>query len=483
MQRRLASFCFAALAMAALGGFAHAQGAFPSKPVKFIVPFPAGGINDVLARIAADKLQAKWGQPIIIEQKTGAGGNIGADLAAQAEPDGYTLFVAPPGPLAINGSLYKKLSYKPEDFVPMTVLGSVPNVTIVKKELPVNSLKELVDYIKNNPGKVVYGSQGNGATPHLTANMFMTMTGTNMVHVPYRGETLVLQDMLGGHVDLFFGNVSAALALWRDGKVKVLAVLDKKRSAQMPDVPTTGRGRHARSRCRGWFAVAGPPKMAPALRDRIARDFIEVLKMPDVQAKYRALSVEPGGHAGRNRGLHQGGNAHLGRGDQEEQHRGGLGHRWGSMQRSMRDEGRKFLKWLDRTPVQTFVLCPSSSSPSSLRCMTASSSSCRGDACCWPGAIFNIVFVGRYRQPRAGGSWGIDIPPDRIVATGPYRYTRNPMYLGHLIFMLGLAITFWSWFALILLVAAQSGFTAASCTTKSALPRDSAATTPPTGSM
>jgi tripartite-type tricarboxylate transporter receptor subunit TctC len=295
MKRRVALLLFAALAIAALPHHANAQGAFPSKPVKFIVPFPAGGINDVLARIAADKLQAKWGQPIIIEQKTGAGGNIGADLAAQAEPDGHTLFVAPPGPLAINGSLYKKLSYKPEDFVAITVLGSVPNVTIVKKELPVNSLKELVEYIKSNPGKVVYGSQGNGATPHLTANMFMTMTGTSMVHVPYRGETLVLQDILGGHVDLFFGNVSAALALWRDGKVKVLAVLDKTRSAQMPDVPTTAEAGMPDLVAVGWFAVAGPPKMAPALRDQIARDFIEVLKAPDVQAKFRALSVEPGG--------------------------------------------------------------------------------------------------------------------------------------------------------------------------------------------
>ncbi len=153
----------------------------------------------------------------------------------------------------------------------------------------------MVEYIKNNPGKVVYGSQGNGATPHLTANMFMTMTGTNMVHVPYRGETLVLQDILGGHVDLFFGNVSAALALWRDGKVKVLAVLDKKRSAQMPDVPTTAEAGMPGLVAVGWFAVAGPPKMAPALRDQIARDFIEVLKMPDVQAKFRGLSVEPGG--------------------------------------------------------------------------------------------------------------------------------------------------------------------------------------------
>jgi tripartite-type tricarboxylate transporter receptor subunit TctC len=299
MNRRfLPSLAFgllAALVLAALPGVAAAESAFPSKPIKFIVPFPAGGINDILARITADKLQAKWGQPIVIEQKTGAGGNIGADLAAQAEPDGHTLLVAPPGPLAINNSLYKKLTYRPEDFVPITVIGSVPNVTIVKKDLPVNSLRELVEYVRANPGKVVYGSQGNGATPHLTANMFMSMTGTQMVHVPYRGETLVLQDMLGGHVDLFFGNVSAALALWRDGKIKVLAVLDKTRSAQMPTVPTTAEAGMPDLIATGWFAVAGPPKMTPALRDRIAADFIEVLKTPDVQQKIRNTGVEPVG--------------------------------------------------------------------------------------------------------------------------------------------------------------------------------------------
>jgi tripartite-type tricarboxylate transporter receptor subunit TctC len=295
MQRRTALTLFATLAILAWPNLASAQGAFPSKPIKFIVPFPAGGINDVLARIVADKLQAKWGQPIIIEQKTGAGGNIGADLAAQAEPDGHTLFVSAPGPLAINQNLYKKLSYRPEDFVPVTVLGSVPNVTIVKKDLPVHSLKELVDYVKGNPGKVVYGSQGNGATPHLTANMFMAMTGTSMVHVPYRGETLVLQDMLGGHVDLFFGNVSAVLALWREGKLKVLAVLDKKRNAQMPDVPTTAEGGMPDLVSTGWFAVAGPPKMSPALQKQIADATIEVLKMPDVQQKFRNVGVEPVG--------------------------------------------------------------------------------------------------------------------------------------------------------------------------------------------
>jgi tripartite-type tricarboxylate transporter receptor subunit TctC len=294
MNRRIALGLLASLTLIALPQLAAAQ-AFPGKPIKFIVPFPAGGINDILARIIADKLQAKWGQPIIIEQRTGAGGNIGADLTAQAEPDGHTILVAPPGPLAINGSLYKKLTYKHEDFVPITMIGSVPNVTIVKKELPVNSLKELVAHIRANAGKIVYGSQGNGATPHLTANMFMNMTGTDMVHVPYRGEVFVLQDILGGRVDLFFGNVSAALPHWRDGRVKVLAVLDKTRAVQMPDVPTTAEAGMPDLVSTGWFAAAGPPKMAPALRDRLAADFNEVLKMPDVQQKIRNTGVEPVG--------------------------------------------------------------------------------------------------------------------------------------------------------------------------------------------
>jgi len=293
MKRILASL-FVAVGALALGGASQAQDTYPNKTIRFIVPFPAGGINDVLARIVADKLQAKWGQSIIIEQKTGAGGNIGAELASKADPDGYTLFVSAPGPLSINGTLYKHLTYKPEAFVPITVLGGVPNVAIVKKELPVNSLKELIDYVKARPGKVIYGSQGNGATPHLTANMFMTMTGTKMVHVPYRGETLVLQDMLGGHVDVFFGNISAALALWRDGKVKVLSVLDKARAANLPDVPTSAEAGLPGLVSTGWFAMVGPPNLPAALQKKIADATIEVLKLPDVQQKFRALSVEAG---------------------------------------------------------------------------------------------------------------------------------------------------------------------------------------------
>jgi tripartite-type tricarboxylate transporter receptor subunit TctC len=290
---RSAFRCFAVFAALLVGGPAVAQTGYPVRPVKFVVPFPGGGINDVLARIVGDKLSAKWGQPVVVENRTGAGGNIGAEVAAQAEPDGYTVFVSAPGPLAINHMLYKKLSYTPADFVPITLIGSVPNLVIVRKDLPVNSVKELIDYIKQNDGKVNYGSQGSGATPHLTANMFMNMTGTRMTHVPYRGETLVLNDMLGGHVDLFFGNISAGLALYRAGKVKVLAVTDKARAAPIPEVPTTAEAGLPGLVSIGWFAMAGPPKMKPELADFISRAANDALKLDDVQAKFRAVGVEP----------------------------------------------------------------------------------------------------------------------------------------------------------------------------------------------
>ena len=283
------------LALLTVPALAQAQGTFPNRTVKFVIPFPAGGINDVLARIIGDKLQAKWGHPIIIENKTGAGGNIGADAVYNAAGDGYTLTIAPPGPLSINQTLYKRLTYKPEEFVPLTVTGAVPNVAFVRQDLPVKTLAELTEHLKKNPGKLVFGSQGNGATPHLTANLFMSMTGTEMVHVSYRGETLVYQDMLGGRVDVFFGNVSGGLALWRDGKIKALAVLDKTRAAQMPDVPTVAEAGMPDFISTTWFAAAAPPKLPAALQQQIAGALIEVLKMPDVEQKFRNIGVEPVG--------------------------------------------------------------------------------------------------------------------------------------------------------------------------------------------
>jgi tripartite-type tricarboxylate transporter receptor subunit TctC len=283
--------------LALLATIAAAQPSFPTRTVKFIVPFPGGGINDVLARIVADRLQAKWGQPVVIENKTGAGGNIGADLAYQSEPDGYTLLLSPPGPLAINQSLYKQLSYKPQEFVPLTIVGSLPNVVIVRKELPVASLKELIAYVKANPDKVTFGSQGNGATPHLTAMMFQGMTGTRMLHVPYRGENLVLNDMLGGHVDIFFGNIAVGGPPFRDGRVKILALADTRRSPVLPEIPTTAEAGLPGLVSTGWFGLVAPPRTPPALASEIAKAAIDVIKMPEVQAKFRAASVEPIGNS------------------------------------------------------------------------------------------------------------------------------------------------------------------------------------------
>jgi tripartite-type tricarboxylate transporter receptor subunit TctC len=296
MKTTLAA-CAVGLLAALAPSFAGAQGTFPARTVRFIVPFPGGGINDVLARIVGEKLQSKWGQPIVVENKTGAGGNIGAELAYQSEGDGYTLLLSPPGPLAVNQSLYKQLSYKPQEFVPITVVGSVPNVVIVRKELPVNSLKELIDYVKANPGKVTFGSQGNGATPHLTGMMFQGMTDTRMVHVPYRGENLVLNDMIGGHVDVFFGNLAAGGPPFRDGRVKILALADTHRSPMLPEIPTTAEAGLPGLVSTGWFALAAPPKTPQSLVSEIAKAAVETIKMPDVQAKFRAASVEPVGNS------------------------------------------------------------------------------------------------------------------------------------------------------------------------------------------
>jgi tripartite-type tricarboxylate transporter receptor subunit TctC len=296
MISRFATLAFSVAALVlASPAFAQAPTGFPAKPVRFIIPFPGGGVNDVLARVAAEKLQERWGQPIIIESKTGAGGSIGANYAYHAEPDGYTLLVSATGPLAINPSLYKQLGYRAEEFVPITVLASVPNLITVRAELGVDTVAALVKLAKANPGKLTYGSQGVGSTPNLNANMFMNMTGTQFVHVPYRGETLVVNDMLGGHVDMFFGNISPVLPHYRDGKFKILAVADTMRAPAIPDVPTTAEAGLPGFLSTAWFAVMGPPKLPDVLAQRFAADFIEVVRMPDVAARYRAVGTEPVG--------------------------------------------------------------------------------------------------------------------------------------------------------------------------------------------
>jgi tripartite-type tricarboxylate transporter receptor subunit TctC len=205
-------------------GPAFAQGAYPNKQVRMVVPFPAGGSADILCRIAGEKLGAAWKQPVIVDNRAGAGGNVGAEIAYRAEPDGYTLLCSPPGPLSINHNLYKTMPYDWTKFVPITVLALVPNAISARIDLPANSVQQLIAYAKANPGKVTYASQGNGSTSHLSAQMLATMAGIEMVHIPYKGEGPALIDLTAGRVDIFVGNISAALRFEKAKQLKFLGV-------------------------------------------------------------------------------------------------------------------------------------------------------------------------------------------------------------------------------------------------------------------
>src|ERR1700722_4599037 len=246
---------------------------YPTHTVRIIVPFPAGGTADVLPRIVAQYLGKRWNQPVVVENKTGAGGNIGAAYVATSAPDGYTLLASPPGPLAINDSLYKpeSLGFKPADLMPITVLGTVPNVLDVRPGFPAKTAQELIAYAKANPGKVSFASQGNGSTSHLTGILFQKLTGTQMVHIPYRGTTPALQDIMASQVDLFFDNLGSSLALQGD-KLRFLATGGNQRDAFMPDVPTPHAAGIASFEYSTWFAVVAPPGTPPAIVKTLNND-------------------------------------------------------------------------------------------------------------------------------------------------------------------------------------------------------------------
>jgi tripartite-type tricarboxylate transporter receptor subunit TctC len=228
-RRRLLAASAALSATPITKVFAQNSGTWPQKVVKIIVPNPPGGTADLLPRLLTEQLSAKLGQPVIIENKVGAAGNIAAEFLFNAEPDGYTLMAAPPPSLSINVSLYPKLNYDPSKFVPITVLGTVPNALLVHPSIPAQNVAEFIAYAKANPDKVSYASQGNGSTAHLTAELFKMKTGTRLLHVPYKGDAPAMSDLLGGHVNCMFGNVAAAAAHLRTGKLKVLAVTSPKR--------------------------------------------------------------------------------------------------------------------------------------------------------------------------------------------------------------------------------------------------------------
>jgi len=291
-------FCKLLLCAAAALGAAPAlgQGGFPNKLVKIIVPFPAGGSADVLARIVGEKLASKWGQPVMVENRIGAGGNIGAEAVYKADPDGYTILSSPPGPLSINHNLYKQLAFDPNRFVPVTVLAIVPNVITAKLDLPANSVKELVAHAKANPGKVVYASQGNGSTSHLSAQMFATMAGVELTHIPYKGEGPALVDIVAGRVDIFIGNIAAALRFQQSGKVKFLGVASARRSPVAPDTPSATEVGMPDFIASAWFAFVLPPGTPNAIAQQLNAATVEALRLPDVQKKFLEQGAEPVGN-------------------------------------------------------------------------------------------------------------------------------------------------------------------------------------------
>ncbi len=264
---------------------------FPARPVRMIVPFPAGGSNDISARVAADQLRALWGQPVVVENLSGAGGNVGAAAFARAEPDGHTLLVTPPGPLAINQFLFRDLGYDPERFVPVTVLCKTPNAAIVSVASGIASLAELIERAKARPNGLTFASQGAGTTSHLTGALFQVLTGTRLVHVPYRGEAPALTDVAGGRVDMIFSNVAGALAQQQAGRVRMLAVADTARAPEVPKVPTAAEAGLPEFRSVAWFAVVAPQGTPDPVVARIADGLARVLRSPETQRRYRDLGA------------------------------------------------------------------------------------------------------------------------------------------------------------------------------------------------
>src|SRR5882672_1390424 len=255
----------------------HAQD-WPAKAVRIVVPFPAGGSADLLPRVVAEKLTEKWGQPVIVDNRPGAAGNIGADAVFRAEPDGYTLMSSPPPPLVINRLLYPKLSYDAAQFVPITVIGAIPNVLLVHPNVGANSVEELIALAKANPGKLNYASQGGGTTSHLTAELFKSMAGgLQMAHIPYKGTAPALTDLLAGQVDMMCDNLGVSLPHVRSGKLKALGVGSPKRVAALPDIPSLAEtlpGFEAQA----WFGVVGPPKTSAAIAEKVGFSIRDILK-------------------------------------------------------------------------------------------------------------------------------------------------------------------------------------------------------------
>jgi tripartite-type tricarboxylate transporter receptor subunit TctC len=268
---------------------------YPSRAVKIVASAPPGGGVDIVARVIADRLAKLWGQPFVVENRPGAGGNLGAEAVAQAEPDGYTLLASQPAPLTTNVVLYRRLNFDPAAFEPLAIMTSIPNTLAVRPDFPASSVAGLIAHAKANPGKVNFGSQGVGTTPHLTGELFARLTGTTLTHVPYRGTAQAVNDLIAGHVDLLFFQIDAVRAHYQAGKAKMLAVTTAERVAALPEIPTMAEAGVAGLRSDTWNALAAPPRTPAAVVGKLNGAVNDILKRPETAEHFRSMSMTPVG--------------------------------------------------------------------------------------------------------------------------------------------------------------------------------------------
>ncbi len=291
-MRLLATLVLAATALP-LMPLAHAD-TFPDKPVTLVIPFPPGGPTDAMARTLAAEMKDRLGQPMIVENRAGAGGNIGAEYVARAAPDGQTLLFGTSGPLAINASLYRKINYDPvKSFAPVIQVGHLPNILVVNPAVPVKNVKELIAYAKANPGKLSYASSGNGASSHLAGVLFNASAGIDLQHIPYKGTGPALNDLLGGQVSMSFTDVLTALPYVKTGKLRALGVTTTERSQALPDVPTVAEQGVPGYDVSVFFGIVAPAGTPPERIAKLNQAFVDVLDTPKVKQLFASQGLEP----------------------------------------------------------------------------------------------------------------------------------------------------------------------------------------------
>jgi tripartite-type tricarboxylate transporter receptor subunit TctC len=268
---------------------------YPDHPIRVIVSVPAGGGVDTVTRIVTDKMRAELGQPVVVENKPGVSGSLAAETVSKADPDGYTLLASQPAPITTALFLYKSLNYTPADLVPVAIMSHVPNVVLVRKDFPAKTVQELIAYAKANPGKINYASQGVGTTSHTAAELFQSITGTKLTHVPYKGTAPAVNDLLAGNVDLMFNELATSIELHKSGQARILAVTVKDRVPSLPDIPTLEEvGVHG---CISdtWHAITAPPKTPPEIVAKLNAAANAAMRDPGLREHFAALSIGPGG--------------------------------------------------------------------------------------------------------------------------------------------------------------------------------------------